>query len=80
MSVLGLRPSSLVTKQGNSRQDKEWEDSETPDLETPVDKPEEPKTDNQMILRLLEEGEKVRGKETQDLEFLKLLENKTPPE
>ncbi|XP_071808138.1 WD repeat and FYVE domain-containing protein 3-like isoform X3 [Asterias amurensis] len=57
----GLRPSSLVTKQlGNSRQDKEWEDSETPDLETPVDKPEEPKTDNQMILRLLEEGEKIR--------------------
>ena len=63
MSCLGLRPSSLVTKQlGNSRQDKEWEDSETPDLETPVDKPEEPKTDNQMILRLLEEGEKVRDK------------------
>ncbi|XP_038062031.1 WD repeat and FYVE domain-containing protein 3-like isoform X2 [Patiria miniata] len=56
----GLCPSSLVTKQGNSRLDKEWEDSETPDIETPVDKPEETKTDNQMILRLMEEGEKIR--------------------
>ncbi|PIK52861.1 putative WD repeat and FYVE domain-containing protein 3-like [Apostichopus japonicus] len=34
------------------------DDMETPDNETQVDRPLEPKTDHQMVLRLLEEGEK----------------------
>ncbi|XP_071829084.1 WD repeat and FYVE domain-containing protein 3-like isoform X3 [Apostichopus japonicus] len=36
------------------------DDMETPDNETQVDRPLEPKTDHQMVLRLLEEGEKIR--------------------
>ncbi|KAJ8022395.1 WD repeat and FYVE domain-containing protein 3 [Holothuria leucospilota] len=44
----------------NNMDNEEDDDLETPENETQVDRPNEPKTDHQMVLRLLEEGEKIR--------------------
>ncbi|XP_071954048.1 WD repeat and FYVE domain-containing protein 3-like isoform X2 [Antedon mediterranea] len=51
----GIRPSSLVTKKAKN----EEEEVDSSEADTPGDK-EESTTDNQMVLRLLEEGETIR--------------------
>ncbi|XP_071507653.1 WD repeat and FYVE domain-containing protein 3-like [Diadema antillarum] len=55
-----VRASSIMTRQPSNRNNQD-DDDDTPDTENPNDKPlEEQKTDNQMVLRLLEQGEKIR--------------------
>nr|XP_054773448.1 WD repeat and FYVE domain-containing protein 3-like [Lytechinus pictus] len=55
-----VRASSIMTRQPSNRNNQD-DDDDTPDNENPNDKPlEEQKTDNQMVLRLLEQGEKIR--------------------